>query len=424
MEADLLFRAAAFLALMGLSAGFSASETAFFSLSRLRLQTMRKESAAGRRIASLIERPRRLIISILMGNEIVNIAAAAVFAGTVVSLAGKERSWLAPVLMTPLLVVLGEVTPKSIAARFPEIFSRVLVFPISLFARLVAPLRWVVLQISNGVLTLAGAPPRTRANLLMEDEFLTLVDAGHEEGELDAVEREYIHNIFRFHDRTVAEIAVPRTDMVCWEAGLPLAEVAERVRTAPHSRIPIFREDRDHIAGVLYVKDFLRVVRRESFGPDERLTQKMWRPPLVISAGMRLEPLFRLLRQRRTHIAIVGDEHGGVLGLVTMKDLLEEIFGEIRDEFDESRRGDIEALPDGSFVCMARVPIEEFAERTGWEAPARPGARTLGGLVFHALGRVPRKGERVGIGEVELTVLEMRGTRVLRVRAERREGTA
>ncbi len=421
MEAELIFRIGAFAVLMVLSACFSASETAFFSLSRARVKSLQKESSWGKRVAFLIERPRRLIISILMGNEIVNVAASAIFTGAVVILLDEGKTWLAPILMTPVLMVFGEITPKSIAARFPESFSRVLVLPLYWFAKIIFPVRWVFLHIANGVLALFGARTQTQGNILMEDEYLTLVEAGLEEGELDATERAYIHNIFEFHDRTVGEVTIPRTDMVCWEAGLPLSEVIGLVRNAPHSRIPVYEEDRDHIVGILYVKDFLRLSQQNSVDPVQRLTKKMFREPLFVPEGMKLDALFRHLREKRTHMAIVADEHGGVAGLVTMKDLLEEIFGEIRDEFDEDKETAIQPLSDGSFVCQARLPLWEFSEQTGWLLPKDTETNTVGGLVFTTLGQVPVAGEKVRCGAIEFTVLAMDKTRVIRVRAEKTE---
>ncbi|MDP6277572.1 MAG: DUF21 domain-containing protein [Nitrospinota bacterium] len=186
MEADLILRLAAFVLLMFLSAFFSASETAFFSLSRIRVQILRKESRLGEKIASLLDRPRRLIISILMGNEIVNIVASAIFTGGIIIVLGEGRSWLAPILMTPILMVFGEISPKSFAARFPESLARGLVIPLAWFTSIIQPVRWVFLQIANAVLSLLGASARDQSNILMEDEFLTLVEAGLEEGELDA----------------------------------------------------------------------------------------------------------------------------------------------------------------------------------------------------------------------------------------------
>ena len=169
------------------------------------------------------------------------------------------------------------------------------------------------------------------------------------------------------------------------------------------------------------LKDFLRLARRKSFDPSETIPAKMLRDPFFVPTGMKLEALFRLFRQKRTHIAIVADEFGGVSGLVTMEDLLEEIFGEIKDEFDVREEAEAEKKADGSYLCLARIPLETFREKTGWPLPGAMEANTLGGLVFHTLGQVPKVNEKVRIGNIELTVLEVRQTRVLRIRAERLE---
>ena len=421
MEADLILRLAAFVLLMLLSAFFSASETAFFSLSRIRVQILRKESRLGEKIASLLDRPRRLIISILMGNEIVNIVASAIFTGGIIIVLGEGRSWLAPILMTPILMVFGEISPKSFAARFPESLARGLVIPLAWFTSIIQPVRWVFLQIANAVLSLLGASARDQSNILMEDEFLTLVEAGLEEGELDATEQAYIRNIFEFYDRTVGEIMIPRTDMACWEAGLPLSEISRLVRESAHSRVPVYEGDRDHIAGILYLRDFLGVSGQTQFDLNLALPRELLREPLIVPEGMKLDALFRIFRQERTHLAIVADEFGGVAGLVTMTDLLDEIFGEIRDEFDEEEEADIEKQPDGAFICQARVPLWDFSEQTGWLFPDYSEAHSVGGLVFTLMGHVPELGESVRYGGVEFTVLGVENTRVVRLRAMRTE---
>ncbi|MBI3128062.1 MAG: HlyC/CorC family transporter [Candidatus Tectomicrobia bacterium] len=420
MEGELLFRVLLFVLLLAFSAVFSASEVALFSLPRPRVQTMRQEGGVGRLVADLLDRPRRLITSILIGNEIVNIAASALFAGGLVLVLGPERSWLAPILMTPILMVAGEITPKCLASRFTEPAARLAAPPLAAFSWIATPLRWAVLQIVNRVLTLLGAPPRVRRNVLMEGEFLDWVEAGHAGGALDAAERTYIQNVFEFHDSTAGEVAIPRTEMVCWEADLPLTEVMERVRNAPHSRIPIYGGDRDNIIGILYVKDFLRHLRRAS-GPGERLAPAMLRRPIYVPSGMKLDALFRVFRQRRTHLAVVLDEFGGVEGLVTMKDLLEEIFGKLQDEFDQATEDWIQAEAEDAYLCRARTTLEDFSAATGWKVPGHPEAQTLGGVVFTLLGRIPRAGERVAWGGVELMVVEARPTGAVRIRAKRLE---
>ena len=347
--------------------------------------------------------------------------ASAIFTGAVIMVLGEGRTWLAPVLMTPLLMVFGEISPKSIAARFPELFCRILVLPIYWFMKISFPLRWVFLHISNAVLALLGAPQRAKSNILTEEDYLTLVEAGFEEGELDANEKAYIQNIFEFHDRTVRSITVPRIDMECWDINLPMSNLIEHIRNSSHSRIPIYEGDRDHIVGILYVKDFLRLSQQVTFNPEHRLTKEMMHEPILVPEGMKLYALFRLFRQFKTHIAIVADEYGGVSGLVTMNDLLVEIFGEIPDEYT-AIDSEIEQQEDGSYVCRGRLPIWEFTEQTGWDLPDRTNLNTLGGLLFTLAGHAPAVGDQVRSGEVEFTILEMKDIRVLKLRAERTGG--
>ena len=173
--------------------------------------------------------------------------------------------------------------------------------------------------------------------------------------------------------------------------------------------------------GILYVKDFLRQARRRNFGPEERLTKQMLRAPLIVPGGIKLDRLFRRFRHERTHVAIVQDEFGGTLGLVSMTDLLEEIFGEIKDEHEEVEEAWIEQENEESYLCQGRVPLTEFSAVSGWELPDYEEANTLGGAVFTLLGHVPSVNERVRLGDVEFTVVETSGCRVLQVRARRRE---
>ncbi|MDP6278470.1 MAG: transporter associated domain-containing protein, partial [Nitrospinota bacterium] len=173
--------------------------------------------------------------------------------------------------------------------------------------------------------------------------------------------------------------------------------------------------------GILYLRDFLGVSGQTQFDLNLALPRELLREPLIVPEGMKLDALFRIFRQERTHLAIVADEFGGVAGLVTMTDLLDEIFGEIRDEFDEEEEADNEKQPDGAFICQARVPLWDFSEQTGWLLPDYSEAHSVGGLVFTLMGHVPELGESVRYGGVEFTVLGVENTRVVRLRAMRTE---
>ncbi|MFQ5895503.1 MAG: hemolysin family protein, partial [Nitrospinota bacterium] len=410
-----------FAVLLGCSAFFSASETAFFSLSRFRVQRLREEGGGGRRVAGLLDRPRRLIITILTGNELVNVAASALFASLTIAVLGEGRGWVAILIMTPLLMLFGEIGPKTLAVKSAEPLARAFSLPLGVFAASVTPLRWFFLQLSERLLRLLGGGRPGPGNILVEEEFRALVDVGHEAGELEPVEHRYIHNIFEFTDEVVSDIMVPRTDMVCWEDTLNLGEVVERVRSAPFSRIPLCHEDRDHIVGVLYIKDFLRLSRQRDFDPSAPIPPSLIREPHFVPSGMRVGELFLRLRQGRTHMAIVADEFGGVAGLVTMEDLLERIFGELADEFDSRAEPLHQPQADGSHIFLGRIPLEDFSAIVGWHVPEDAEAETLGGFLFDRLGRVPRRGEKLSLNGLEFTVAEVRKTRIVKVRVSRVE---
>ncbi|MFQ5693378.1 MAG: hemolysin family protein, partial [Nitrospinota bacterium] len=242
MELSILPRLIAFAALMCLSAFFSASEVALFSLRKTRLEHLKSKGVAvAQLISDLLARPRRLIISILIGNETVNLAASAIVASLVISWLGEERKWLAVLIMTPILMLFGEITPKSIALRRAEGVSRWVARPIAVFSLLVTPLRWVFRQTSGWIIWILGGGQQAPDNILREEEFRALVDVGYQAGELEDQEREMIHNVFEFGETPVSEIMVPRPDIFLLSYHLEIPEIVQAIRQNPHSRVPVYR---------------------------------------------------------------------------------------------------------------------------------------------------------------------------------------
>lgn len=406
-----------FMVLLGASAFFSSSETALFSLGRLKLEKLLGgRDPRAETIARLLERPRRLLTSIIIGNEMVNIAASAIMASIVIAFLGPGRSWVSIIIMTPLLMLFGEVTPKSLAVRHNERLALLLARPMAGFTHLVSPLRWVFLQLSDRLIRLLGGSGRGTGTI-MEEEIKTIVDLGHEEGVLEETEREVIHKIFEFGDTLVSEIMVPRPDIFCLADDMSLGEVMARIREKRFSRIPIYHGEQDNVVGVLYAKELLHLVRRRDVAAQERLPASLLKEPLFVPSGKKTGELFRELQLKRTHIALVVDEHGDLAGLVTMEDLLEEIFGEIADEAYRVAEPWHEDLGGGAHLFTARVSVGEFARVMGW-SPPDTGAETLGGLVSNLLGRIPSPGESISHGGLRFTVAAMRGRRILKVRVE------
>ncbi|MFQ5692332.1 MAG: hemolysin family protein [Nitrospinota bacterium] len=416
MEISVLPRLLAFLVLMCLSAFVSASEVALFGLRRTRLERLKAEGVSvARVISNLLARPRRLIISILIGNESANLAASAIVASLVITFLGEGYKWAAVLVMTPILMVFGEIAPKSLALRRPETVSRWVARPVAAFSVVVTPLRWVFRQASDRILRGLGGGGPAADNVLSEDEFRTLVDMGHKVGELEEEERRLIHSVFEFSDTLVSEIMVPRPDIFLISYTMEIPQILEALRKNPHSRIPVYRNHPDNIVGILHMKDLLPLVRGAPRpAPGGRLPL---REPYFVPPSKKGGDLFHDFKRKNTHIALVVDEFGDLAGLATLEDVLEELFGSIAPGPEEAAEKEFEQIEEGAFLISSRMPVPEAEERLGVRFPEST-ADTLGELVMDLFGRVPEKGERVTQDGLVFTVAEMRERRILKVRVD------
>lgn len=420
-----------FLFVLLLCSGFfSSSETSIFSLGRLERHRIREEKKTfiSRCLQELLERPRRLIVTILIGNELVNITISALSASLVdnVFFAWTPRSSTDLVLLKtviatavcfPLLLVAGDITPKTMALYNPRRVARFAAVPLRLFYFLIAPVRWVLASLSNGVVRLfLGESPEVDAPIT-EEEFRYLVDKGDEDGFLWEAEREFIHNIFDFEETRVSEVMTPRTDMFCLQADESLEEILKVIEEEHYSRIPVYEEDKDDITGILYCKDLLGFTVDPEKRRDWNL-RALLRKPYFIPQTKKASDLFREFRHNRIHLAIVVDEYGGVAGLVTMEDLLEELFGEILDDYDPEEPQP-RKLDEKTMIIPGMMSIEDFNRFAGAELPDEE-YDTMGGLVFGLFGRLPAPGAKVSFMAYTFAVEEMEGTRILELRVERR----
>jgi CBS domain containing-hemolysin-like protein len=419
-----------FLVLLLLCSGFfSGSETSLFSLGRVERYRIReeKETFVSRCLRALLDRPRRVLVTVLIGNELVNITIAALSASFT---EGAFLAWprlvsLNPVLLKtvvataicfPLILVLGEITPKTLALCNPRRFARIAAVPLRLFYLSISPVRWVLANLSNGIVRLVfGESPRAD-DPITEEEFRDLVDKSNEGGVLWEAEREFIHNIFDFGETRVSEVMTPRTDMFCLQGDRSLEEILEVIEEQHYSRIPVYEEDKDDITGILYCKDLLGFRADPEKRRDWNL-RAFLRKPYFIPQTKKASDLFREFRFNRIHLAIVVDEYGGVAGLVTMEDLLEELFGDILDDYDpeepKPRR-----LDENTLVVPGRMPIADFNQLAGTELPEED-YETMGGLVFGLFGKLPVPEAKVSYMHYTFTVEEMEGTRILELKVER-----
>jgi putative hemolysin len=369
------------------SAFCSGVEVALFSIRRLeREQLASRRSFIDRRIVATLERPRRLIATVLVGNEAFNSLLAVLAFAVLIERESPWRAfWLAIAIALPLIVLVTEITVTTLARKAPLLWSRLCVLPLSVFGLIIAPVRVVVQALSSLVLKPFGVVARPRPGRdLSEEEFRTLVDAGSAQGQVDARERRLIHRVFEFNDKNVGQVMTPRERIFALSYDLPAQRLVKEVAARGFSRVPIYQKSLDNVRGILNVKDLMRLIAGQPLG---RPLGELLHEPLFVPRTTPVKRLFLTFKQKKVHMAIVVSEYGKVLGLVTMDDLLAQIFGALRDERTELQS----TIPPGR--ARARTPAEVRSEGDGG-AGARPaGSDALrGARVVEEVDRAERSG--------------------------------
>ncbi len=409
-----------FILLMGLSGFFSSSETALFSLSRSQLEQMRRaKHPRVTVIERMLSEPRRLIITILIGNELVNVAASAISAAFIINVLGAENKWVNLVIMVPLLLVVGEITPKSLAIKHNAAFAGFQSYPIEFFARMVKPVRWAVRRVADRFITLLIGSERSRGNIITEDMVRTLAHEAVGEGTLDSVEAQFIDHIFDFGSKTLEDVMTPRSSVYFLPADMPLTEIVTELCRTRHTKVPIYEGNRDNIVGILYTRDLLGMDYEKLAGGPEGMRRVLKRPYFAPESKPAVD-LFHTFRERKLSIALTVDEFGGVTGLVTMEDLLECIFGEILSPSEVRQQLTVEDLGGGRYAVDGGMPLDEFNLAMGADFSDEYG-ETLGGLLLHHYGELPVEGAAIALSEFHFTVTEVGDNRIKRVEFLRQE---
>ncbi len=401
------------LVLLGLVvAGFAAAaETALTSVSRIRMRSLAEE---GNRAAMIVVRlhddPNGYLSTILSLNTV-----AVIVASTAATLIGARHvhsvpTWTMTVLLSVIVLVFCEIAPKSISLRYNQRVALFMARPVMLLTRVLRPIVTVLMVVSILLLRVTGR--RLPGPFVTEEELKLLVEVGEQEGVVDQEEREMIHGVLEMTDKPVREVMVPRVDVIAIEVTKSLDEVIETVIRFGHSRIPIFEDRIDQIIGVIYAKDLLRPGAHGGDGASLReLVREAYFTPELKHVG----ELLSEMRERRVHIAIVVDEHGGTAGVVTMEDLIEEIVGPIRDEYDVAEIEDIQFVSDSEVVLNARFPIDDVQELLHLQLESVD-ADSIGGYVYGVLGDIPKAGDTIAIGDATLIVEKVRRQSIQTVR--------
>ncbi len=403
-----------FVALL-FSACSSAAETALTSVNRIKIKNqVEAGDQTAQRIERLLAEPNKFLTTILVINTVAVIVASTLATVLALKFSANWGALLAVLLTTLVTLIFCEISPKTAALQNPERWARALVNPVRFAAWLLAPVLWLLSFITTSLVRLLGGRLRRRGPFVTEEELRLLVTVGEEEGVIEEEEREMIHSIFELGDRPVREIMVPRIDMVTLEGEDTLDDAATLIMQGGLSRIPVYEETIDNIIGVLYAKDLLRHLRQ---GNTQAKVRDFVRPAYFVPESKKLDDLLHELQQQRVHMAIVVDEYGSVAGLVTIEDLVEEIIGDIKDEYDKEEIL-YERVGDDEYVIDAKISIDAFNDLLATKLTDE-GYDTLGGFVYTRLDKVPSVGDEVTYRNLTLTVLATRGRRITKVRVTR-----
>ena len=428
MDLILYLELAAFVLLMGFSAFFSSSETSLFSLTQLQIEQMRRSGNPRiTLIEELLAQPRHLIVTILIGNEFVNVAASVISAAMVIQFYGADSKWINLLIMVPILLLVGEITPKTLAIRNNVAFATFQSRPIDLFAKGITPLRWVIRGISEFFITLFVGKERSRANIITEDMVRSLTQEAVGDGALDKREALYINRIFDFGDKLLRDILTPRSQILFLPANASFQEAARHYARSGHTKIPVYEDRRDNVIGVLYARDLLGEGLEDAGGDatagdgkgdgtHRRCLGDIVRPAYFVPESKTASDLFYSFQKRKLSLALTLDEYGGVTGLVTMEDVLECVFGEILSPSEEIELEQIsvEELPGGLYRVDGTMTLWQFVKRFPLHQETE-GVETLGGLLLNAFGELPEAGSRIALGGYEFTVESVREQRIASV---------
>ena len=397
--------------LMG-SGFFSASETSLMSLSKIRIRYMEDEGVKGAKlVGSLIEKSSDLLSSILVGNNIVNIAATSVSTSLFISIFGDGGVAIATAVMTVLVLVFGEITPKTIAANSPEKVAVVVSKPISIIMKITKPIVWVFNLLTGIIFKIMGIDNDGVKPFITEEELKAMVNVSHEEGVLEMEEREIINNVFQFGDMQAKEAMIQRLDMVAIDIEDSYDEIIELFKSEKLSRLPVYQESIDDIVGILNIKDiiFLSDEEIENFDIKDYV-----REAFFTYEFKKITQLLEEMKKEKTQMAIVVDEYGGTAGLLTIEDLVEVIVGDIDDEYDEEEE-EIVKINDNEYLVEGSTKISDVNEQLGINLESEE-FDSIGGFIIGYLKRIPEENEIIEVEDVKFKVESIDKNRINKIR--------
>jgi putative hemolysin len=412
LDSDRVWKIVILIICLVLSALFSASETALMSLSKIRVKQMIENREKGaNRINKLLSDPSRLLSAILIGNNVVNIGASSLMTSLAIDAFGNTGVGVATGIMTLLILVFGEITPKSLAAKNSEKISVRLSGFIEFVTNLLTPISFVLNIITDFLVKLLGGEVDKKKPFITQEELKTIVNVSYKEGVLEGEEKDMIYNVFDFSDSQVNDVMVPRTEIVAIDVDLPYEEIIKIINKEQYSRIPVYENTIDNIIGILYVKDllFLDVNKESTFD-----LRKYIRQPYFTPEYKSIKELFKEMRTNRNHMVVIIDEYGGTEGIVTIEDVVEEIVGDIEDEYDKKIK-EIEVIKEDEYLVNGNVRIDTINELIGTHIESKD-FDTIAGFVIGIIDRLPEAGEEIEYENIRFIIENIDRNRIKKIR--------
>jgi putative hemolysin len=400
-----------FVICLVLSAFFSSSEVALISITRAKVRTLLNDGRKGAKpLSELKEKPNRFLIAILIGNNIVNVAAAAIATAVTISIFGNIGLGIATGIVVILLLFIGEIGPKIYAARHTERLALSVSTPVLYFTKFLSPVIWGIEKITGR----PGASAAIGEQAVTEEEIKEWIEVGKEEGTIEQEEREMLYSVLEFSDTIAREIMTPRVDVALIEDSRSLEEAMRIFTETGFSRLPVYHDSVDNIIGILNIKD---VFSTAFAGKKAILLKDLMYDAFFVPETKKIDELLKELQVRKVQMAIVLDEYGSFTGIVTVEDILEELVGDILDEFDREEP-EIQKIGDGIFVVDAKMWVEDLNDELDISLPVHESYETIGGLLIDRLGHIPHPGESVHISEshISLVVMQMLSRRIVKIK--------
>lgn len=396
--------------LLCLSAFFSSAETALTTVNKMRMRSLSESgNKAASRVLKITENPGKMLSTILVGNNIVNISASSLMTTLTIALFGNAAVGAATGILTLLILVFGEITPKTLSTLYAEKIALVYSGVIYWLMVIMTPVIFLVNQLSTGVLLLLRVDPNKKREAITEEELRTIVQVSHEEGVIESEEKKMINNVFDFGESVAHDIMVPRIDMVFVDAEATYEELMEIFRKERFTRMPVYEGSTDNVIGIINMKDLILYDQDQPFSIRDYLRQ-----PHYTYEYKKISELMMEMRKTLNNIAIVLDEYGATAGLITLEDMLEEIVGEIRDEYDADEEDEICMVSEDEYLVNGSTKLDDLNERLELQLESED-YDSIGGLVIGLLGHLPEAGEEVIYEHLRLAVDRVEKNRIDRV---------